>query len=401
MCRRAPEGYDPTSASVRQPGPEDPSSPSQVMPDPTSQPSQPLSAPSDAQHAVPRGPLEKRKVSAKVAKRKNARKPRARPARGKNAKRAMQPEQNTIDSNSSDVSTPTKGSSVCCQEDSNLVARSPSPATVQGDDLAQPFPADSIVYPNPNYSPAQPNGTHYPPYIPACNPDQPFWNNNHGQEGHHGSIPGQHPPPSAMTQYAGDPTHLTLINQTTLPRSSDVMNYDHLNSQQAFSAHDSAGSRPPTYPAFPDLPNLPGCLCGMDCNCPFCTTHLLNQATQNRVKEMTRVMASDNYLEGDHHLSQPESGTGGTLTNGINTESAVGQDYPPLAWNNGLNQGESANNNDLSNHFSPPTMQDSEFLTLEYPLISNYSDTPGGCLGTSDCICVNCLTSSEYDGLPK
>ena len=387
---------------------QDPSGTSQVKAYPMSQPNlQPPAAPS-AQEVALRDHHSSAKVSAKIARRKHARESRARPSRGQIVQYATQPEQHSTDSSSSNPTTPTKGGPFCCQEDSNLVAQAPSLATVQGGDLAQPIIPDSNLHLNLDYPLAQPNGTQVQPHIAAYNPDPPFMNNDHGQEGH--NVSAVFPSPDSVTQYGGNPTHLTTSDQQT-PQMSFERTVHHLPGCP--EAHTSLGSTRVQPSAYPGFPTLPGCPCGLSCNCIWCKTHPLNEATQRRVNEMTRVLMNDHYLDGNPHLSQSESGTGGPLLNGTNTGLAVGQGDPPLPDDEALNsnpraplqapihQEGSVSDNDLSNHFSSPTIRNSEYYTVEYPLDSNFSDPPDTCLGNIDCVCTECLTYQGYNELPN
>lgn len=393
MCRRRRDDDD-DEGSPPWPPPrgEDPS-----------QPATPLPASPNAQQATMRDQAASLRKSAKKARRQPARNKRAKPSRGQNVKHAKEPKQHAADSIPSEPTTPTRGGPVCCQEDSNLVAQTLSPATVQGNDLAQPFCADSNRHANLDYPPAQPNGTQFQPHVPAHDPAQSVLNNDHAQD--------------LMTQHGVDSAHLTTLNQSRFRMPLEQTGHNYPGSQEAFSTHDSAGVQASAYPA---VPTQPGCLCGQSCNCEWCPSHPLNPATQECVNEMTRVLASDHYLDEFPHPSQPEFGTGGTLSNGISTESAVEQGYPPLAndealdldpsaWNNmpdqgaplqpPINQGESVSNNNLSDDFYFATVPNPGYLTVEYPLNRNYSDAPGTCLRNRNCVCEKCLTYQGYNGV--
>lgn len=410
MCRRvdAPNSTQNDAASsppLLQTRQQDPSGTSQVMRYPVPQTNLPLPAAPSAQEVALRDHLSSARVSAKITRRKHARNSRARPSRGQIVQYATQPEQHSTDSSSSDPTTPTKGSPVCCQ--------------VQGGNLAQPIIPDSNLHHNLDYQPAQPNGTQVQPHISAYNPNLPYMNNDHGQEGHDVSTPGAFPSPVSVTQYGVNPTHLTTSDQQ-MPQTSFERIRHHLpGCPEAHTPLNSTRVPPPAYPGFP---TLPGCPCGLSCSCPWCKTHPFNHATQKRVNEMTRVLVNDHYLDGNPHLSQSESGTGGTLSNGTNTESAVGQGDPPLpddealninlpGWTNVPDRGAPlqapvhqegfVSDNDLSNHFSSPTIRNSEYYTVEYPLNFNYSDPPGTCLGTRDCVCMACLNYPGYNELPN
>ena len=374
------------------------------MPYPMVQPSQPHPAPTNALFAGFRDQIATPNASTRTARRNNGQGLRAEPSHGLSMQHAMQHEQHALDPRSSRPTTPTEGGPVCHPGESNFVSQTPSPATVQGDGVARQLTPDCSVYSTRAFQPVQPNGTHFQPRIPAFTPYQPILNHDNGQESHNVSMSTLAQPPGQMFSYGVGPVHLATVNQQ---RQFEQTGYHFADPGNAFPMHNPAAAPSADFDA---LTISQDCTCGPNCNCIYCAAHPFNSATQERVHDLTELLANDNYRDGNPHV------------NGTDVESEIEQGYPPapddesfdsnpLGWINVPNraaalqptfgQGESINNNDQPNHLPSATLRNSRYFTIGYSFNSNCTDATGACLCGSECQCAGCLTHQGHNGYPN
>ena len=334
---------------------------------------------------------------------------------------AMQPQQHALDPSLNDLihqtthpATPIYSAQdiqVPRREHSHSVTQTESPTTVQGDDLPQQIPSELDVYSNLQSGPGQLDHTdlqrHYVPYTPH----HPPFDGNHGQETRNISTFLQSPNPD--TRYEADSAHpMTMAQQSHHERSD----YHYSESSDSYSIIS---------PGVPSaelnaLTSSHNCLCGPNCDCPFCAAHPYNDATRARVQDLNNIIAMDNHWA-CNHSSRPQSGYGDAPRNGTNIESGMGQGYPPLnedslpsatfgstntpiqdhALQPTFNEEGSVDNGNHSRGFSHPTMRNSGYFTIEYSEYSNGTEAVETCTCGNDGRCDRCIAHQGHNGLPN
>ena len=271
-----------------------------------------------------------------------------------------------------------------CQERSNLVAQTHSPATVQGGGFPQQLIPDSHVYPNRVYRPVRQNGTHFQPHFSNYAPSQPVLNGHNG----HNSVSTLFQPPNPHVQYGVDPAHSMTVNQQP---NLECMGCQYPESQDAYPINAPVVIPSAEFDAWTSSQN---CSCGPTCNCVYCTAHPFNAATQARIQDLSQVLANDNYW---NVCAQTED------------ESAMDleEDENPLGWVNmpregpgrqpTFEQGGSINNGHSSNDFSSLQMQNPGYFTVAYPVNGDCTNATGTCLCGNDCACYGCLTHQGHE----
>lgn len=387
--------FDPTSddegaqPSRRPPRIQDPLDPSRTVPYQNVQPIQQFPGQTDAQSIAFYQHIMSLSVSTRTA---NGQSVGAEPSHSLPLRDGLRTQQPIAEPSPSDQSTPaatptapTRRGQVPHQEQSHSVGQAYSPTTVQGVSSPSPVRPDSNVNSN-HYSLSRPqdwDAAYHQPRTPASySVIQPAMNGR--------SMP--------------DPAHFERLGYPYPPPGDPYPIISAAVPSTEFNA----------------LTNSNNCQCGPGCTCVYCATHPYNDATRERVHDLNQIMTMDNYWA-VNPVSPPPSRYGVAPTNGTNIEPVMGQGYPPLdegpfpsaasEWTNApiqgpelqptFDEGASVDSGDYFNDFSPRTMRNSGYFTMEYPVNNNCTDATGMCQCGSDCRCSGCLTHQGHNGLPN